>query len=112
MPPRALWRLRLLDDQIAFSSELPLFKPSTSRPLHMFTRRLMWIAWPAFLIAGVIEMLLFAVLDPQSLQWFGQPLQLSREAIYTLAFFVIWVLTMISSGLTVLLGMSSFEVNR
>ena len=57
-------------------------------------------------------MLLFAVLDPQSLQWFGQPLQLSREAIYTLAFFVIWVLTMISSGLTVLLGMSSFEVNR
>ena len=72
----------------------------------------MWIAWPAFLIAGVIEMLLFAVLDPQSLQWFGQPLQLSREAIYTLAFFVIWVLTMISSGLTVLLGMSSFEVNR
>ena len=72
----------------------------------------MWIAWPAFLIAGVIEMLLFAVLDPQNLQWFGQPLQLSREAIYTLAFFVIWVLTMISSALTVLLTMSSFEVNR
>ena len=78
----------------------------------MFIRRLMWIAWPAFLIAGVIEMLLFAVLDPQNLQWFGQPLQLSREAIYTLAFFVIWVLTMISSALTVLLAMSSFEVNR
>lgn len=78
----------------------------------MLIRRLMWIAWPAFLIAGVIEMLLFAVLDPQNLQWFGQPLQLSREAIYTLAFFVIWVLTMISSALTVLLTMSSFEVNR
>ena len=78
----------------------------------MLTRRLMWIAWPAFLIAGVIEMLLFAVLDPQSLQWFGQPMQWSREAIYTLAFFVIWVLTMISSALTVLLTLSSFEVNR
>ena len=78
----------------------------------MLIRRLMWIAWPAFLSAGVIEMLLFAVLDPQNLQWFGQPLPLSREAIYTLAFFVIWVLTMISSALTVLLTMSSFEVNR
>ena len=72
----------------------------------------MWIAWPAFLMAGVIEILLFAVLDPQSLQWFGQPLQLSREAIYTLSFFIIWLLTMASSGLTILLAMSSFEVNH
>lgn len=72
----------------------------------------MWIAWPAFLMAGVLEMLLFAVLDPQSLQWFGQPLQLSREAIYTLSFFIIWLLTMASSGLTILLAMSSFEVNH
>ncbi|MEO5606778.1 MAG: hypothetical protein ABIR13_04245 [Polaromonas sp.] len=78
----------------------------------MLTRRLMWIAWPAFLMAGVLEMLLFAVLDPQSLQWFGQPLQLSREAIYTLSFFIIWLLTMASSGLTILLAMSSFEVNH
>ena len=72
----------------------------------------MWIAWPAFLMAGVIEILLFAVLDPQSLQWFGQPLQLSREAIYTFSFFIIWLLTMASSGLTILLAMSSFEVNH
>ena len=72
----------------------------------------MWIAWPAFLMAGVVEILLFAVLDPQSLQWFGQPLQLSREAIYTLSFFIIWLLTMASSGLTILLAMSSFEVNH
>ena len=72
----------------------------------------MWIAWPAFLMAGVLEMLLFAVLDPQSLQWFGQPLQLSREAVYTLSFFIIWLLTMASSGLTILLAMSSFEVNH
>ncbi len=63
-------------------------------------------------MAGVLEMLLFAVLDPQSLQWFGQPLQLSREAIYTLSFFIIWLLTMASSGLTILLAMSSFEVNH
>lgn len=78
----------------------------------MLNRRLMWIAWPAFLLAGVIEMLVFAMVDPQSLHWFGQPLALSREAVYTLAFFVFWILTMASSALTTLLSMSPFEVNR
>ncbi len=57
-------------------------------------------------------MLVFAFVDPQSLHWFGQPLALSREAVYTLAFFVFWILTMISSALTTLLAMSPFEVNR
>jgi hypothetical protein len=78
----------------------------------MLAQRLMWIAWPAFLLAGVIEMLVFAVVDPQTLQWFGRPLPLSREAVYTLAFFVFWLLTMASSALTTLLAMSPFEVNR
>ena len=78
----------------------------------MLNRRLMWIAWPAFLLAGVIEMLVFAMVDPQSLHWFGQPLALSREAVYTLAFFILWILTMASSALTTLLSMSPFEVNR
>jgi hypothetical protein len=78
----------------------------------MLAQRMMWIAWPAFLLAGVIEMLVFAVVDPQHLQWFGQPLALSREAVYTIAFFVFWLLTMLSSSLTTLLSMSPFEVNR
>ena len=78
----------------------------------MLNQRLMWIAWPAFLLAGVIEMLVFAMVDPQNLHWFGQPLALSREAVYTLAFFVFWILTMTSSALTTLLSMSPFEVNR
>ena len=73
---------------------------------------MMWIAWPAFLLAGVLEVLVFALVDPQSLHWFGQPLALSREAVYTLAFFVFWLLTMTSSALTTLLSMSPFEVNR
>lgn len=78
----------------------------------MLVQRLMWIAWPAFLLAGVMEMLVFAVVDPQDLQWFGHPLALSREAVYTLAFFVFWILTMASSALTTLLSISPFEVNR
>ena len=78
----------------------------------MLVQRLMWIAWPAFLLAGVIEMLVFALVDPRDLQWLGQPLALSREGVYTLAFFVFWLLTMASSSLTTLLAMSPFEVNR
>ena len=73
---------------------------------------MMWIAWPAFLLAGVMEMLVFAMVDPQNLHWLGRPLDLSREAVYTLAFFVFWLLTIASSALTTLLAMSPFEVNR
>ncbi len=36
----------------------------------MWTQRLMWIAWPAFMVAGILEMLVFAMVDPQDLHWF------------------------------------------
>lgn len=78
----------------------------------MWSQRLMWIAWPAFLMAGVLEILVFAMVDPQDLHWFGQPLALSREGVYTAVFFVFWVIAMASSALTTLLSMSPFEVNR
>lgn len=78
----------------------------------MLARRWMWIAWPAFLVAGVLEMLVFAMVDPEDLHWFGRPLELSRQGVYTLAFFVFWFMTMASSALTTLLSISPFEVNR
>ena len=78
----------------------------------MLQQRLMWIVWPAFLMAGVIEMPVFAMVDPQDLHWFGHPLEISRQGVYTLAFFVFWLITSISGGLTTLLSMSPFEVNR
>ncbi len=78
----------------------------------MKAQRMMWIAWPAFLVAGLLELVVFGLVDPQDLQWFGHPLALSRQGVYTMAFFVFWALTMVSSGLTTLLSMSPFEVNR
>lgn len=78
----------------------------------MLAKRMMWIAWPAFLVAGLFEVLVFGLVDPQDLQWFGHPLALSRPGVYTLSFFAFWLLTMVSSGLTTLLSMSPFEVNR
>ncbi len=78
----------------------------------MWGKRLMGIAWPAFLVAAVLEMVVFALVDPSDLHWFGAPLALSREAVYTLAFFVFWGLTMASSALTTLLALPPSEVNR
>ena len=78
----------------------------------MWMQRLRWIAWPAFLMAGVLEMLVFAMVDPEDLHWFGQPLALSRQGVYTVAFFVFWGITMASGALTVLLAMSSRDLNR
>ena len=78
----------------------------------MWTQRLMWIAWPAFLVAAVLEMLVFALIDPSELHLGGQMAHWPREAVYTLAFFVFWGLAMASSALTTLLSLSPFEINR
>ena len=74
-------------------------------------QRLMWIAWPSFLMAGVIEMLVFALVDPHDLNWFGHALDMSRQGIYTLSFFAFWLVTGLSSALTALLAMPAVEVN-
>jgi hypothetical protein len=52
------------------------------------------------------------MLDPQDLHWAGNPLDLSRQSVYALAFFVFWVVTALSCGMTALLAMSSVEVNQ
>ncbi|MEY3409590.1 MAG: hypothetical protein RIS02_1317 [Pseudomonadota bacterium] len=75
----------------------------------MLTQRLMWIVWPAFLVAGLLELVMF---DPDDMHWFGQEMTLSRQGVYTVSFFVFWALTIVSSSLTTLLSMSPFEVNR
>ncbi|RZI64393.1 MAG: hypothetical protein EOP79_15060 [Variovorax sp.] len=75
-------------------------------------RRLAWILWPSFLLACVVEMGVFALVDPGDVHWRGEPLPLSRQGLYTVAFFVFWVLAMGSSALTALLAMSRREVNK
>ena len=46
-------------------------------------QQIMGIAWPAFLSACVLEVVVFAVVDPLELLWFGRPLAWSRQAVYT-----------------------------
>jgi type VI protein secretion system component VasK len=56
------------------------------------------ILWPAFLIAGVIEMVVFSWIDPSLLHtgsW--QP---DRQTVYSLAFLIFWALVAVASGLS------------
>lgn len=76
-------------------------------------QRTLQILWPAFLMAGVLEMLLFAVVDPGDLQWFGgPPIDWSRQAIYTATFMIFWGVMAISSALTALLIRSDADLNH
>ena len=74
-------------------------------------RKIMWIVWPAFLAACMLELLVFALVDPQDLHWSGQPLGLSRQTVQTLAFFAFWAVCAAGSALTALLGMPPDEIN-
>jgi hypothetical protein len=75
-------------------------------------QRLMWVLWPAFLVAGIAEGIFFTIFDPIELYFFGAPLDMSRMAIYTMGFFGFWGLGIAASALTVFLERSPFEVNR
>jgi hypothetical protein len=74
-------------------------------PVSRFAVRALIVLWPAFFTAGVAEMLIFGLVDPQDLRWFGgEAITLSRQAIYTLAFLVLWCLIGAAAAVTLWLG--------
>jgi len=77
----------------------------------MNAERLMGIAWPAFLAACVLELLVFALVDPSELHWSGQPLGWSRQGVYSAAFFVFWAVAAAACALTAVLRLEAAEVN-
>ena len=77
----------------------------------MTAQRWMWIAWPAFLAAAVMEMVVFAFVDPQDVHFLGNPLNWSTSAVYTVAFFAFWLVTMLCSLMTTMLGRSAYDLN-
>ena len=78
-----------------------------------FKRRAMAILWPSFLMAGVLETLVFALVDPAGLHGFGgAQVELSDPAVYTLAFFVFWGVIATAGVLTRLLEGDAGHINR
>ena len=69
-----------------------------SRPLRA---RVLLILWPAFVMAGVLEMLVFAVIDPGAVQWPGvDTFEWSRSTLYSVAFLVFWGVLALSTAVT------------
>lgn len=79
----------------------------------MTTRhRLLVALWPAFLMAGVLEMLVFSVLDPADMRWFGGELiGWSAQAVYTVSFLIFWAVMATATGLTALLLTDARDIN-
>ena len=68
-------------------------------------KKAMVILWPAFLAAGVAEVLFFTAVDPSEFE-------VGRLAAYTIGFFVFWLVAAGSSALTCFLERAAEEVNR
>jgi hypothetical protein len=51
-------------------------------------------------MAGVATATVFSVVDPGELNFFGHPIEASRESVYTIGFLMAWVFCALSSGLT------------
>lgn len=66
----------------------------------MTWRSLMWILWPSFLMAGLASAVVFALIDPLDVSIFGY-IRPEREILYAFGFFFFWLITALSSLLTV-----------
>jgi len=75
----------------------------------MISKYWMFVVWPSFLMAGVMEMAVFVIVDPQDLHLFNQTIDLSRQGVYTLSFFIFWTICAASSGLSLFLFLTPKE---
>ena len=75
-------------------------------------KRLRWILWPSFIVGGIAEGVFFTLIDPQELYLFGEPVHWSRTAVYSVGFFLFWIVAAASSAFTCFLQRSAAEINK
>ena len=62
---------------------------------------------------GLLEVLVFAVVDPHHLRWLGVgALDWPAAAVYTIAFFVFWAVTTVTAALALMLDLPAERINR
>ena len=59
------------------------------------------VLWPAFVGAALGDGILFTLIDPDGLEWFGTHEALSRQGAYTIGFFLLWFLIAGSSFVSI-----------
>lgn len=75
-------------------------------------KRLMWILWPSFIVGGVAEAVFFTLIDPQELYLLGEPVHWSPTAVYSVGFFLFWLVAAASSAFTCFLQRGANDVNQ
>lgn len=77
----------------------------------MHARNLMWILWPSFLMAGAASAVVFALVDPLDVVFLGH-LQAGRLTVYTVGFFIFWIMAALSSALTLRIAPRGIELDE
>lgn len=72
-------------------------------PVFHLRHVLMSVLWPSFLMACVTSGLVFSLVSPEQLMLLDTRIHLSSIGIYTIGFFVFWLVGAIASSLTALL---------
>ncbi|HEY9280537.1 MAG TPA: hypothetical protein VIP51_10735 [Eoetvoesiella sp.] len=72
----------------------------------MSWRSLMWILWPSFLVGAATSAIVFALIDPVDITFFGY-FRLSPQLTYAGGFFLFWLMTALSSALSLFMAPSS-----
>ncbi|RYX91418.1 MAG: hypothetical protein EOO28_25875 [Comamonadaceae bacterium] len=78
-----------------------------SKPLPVETSRaltLLRVLWPSFIAACLLEGLVFGLVDPGDLSGQGTLFQPSRQGVYSLAFFIFWMVSAACCGLALWLA--------
>ena len=70
------------------------------------------ILWPSFIVAGMAEAVFFTAFDPQDLVVLGEPVTLTRMAVYSIGFFAFWAVTATASALTCFFQRSAAQINQ
>lgn len=63
-------------------------------------KNVIWVLWPAFISAGIAEVLFFTMIDPHQLYLFGQLVEWPPLATYSMGFFLFWLICIFSSLMT------------
>ncbi len=63
-------------------------------------KHIIWVLWPAFIAAGIAEIVFFTAIDPQQLYLLGQPVELPAMATYSIGFLMFWLICAGSSLMT------------
>ena len=86
---------------------------SNSRPWTQRMQEIAAILWPGFLAACAGTMLFFAFVDPEDLERaLERPITLSRMSGYGIGFFFFWLISVISSAMSVYLVTTARKEKR